>query len=151
MTGENGSPQYLDRRDYEALHAALAAWAAREDEPTPPFRYASEHDIDNLVQTPRQAFGGHALYPTLEEKAAMIFYTINKRQIFLNGNKRMSILALLVFLGINGKDLDVPAGELTAKALWLANTASLDFPVIKEDLVRWVREHLRDDPEAATA
>lgn len=82
------------------------------------------------------------MYPTIEEKAAIIFYTVNKRQIFLNGNKRMSTLCLLVFLGINDMMLSVTEDELTAKALWLANTASLEFPEVKQGLVEWIREHL---------
>jgi hypothetical protein len=56
------------------------------------------------------------------------FYTVNKRQIFLNSNKRMSTLCLLVFLGVNGKEFAVKPDALTEKALWLANTNSLEFP-----------------------
>lgn len=96
---------------------------------------------------PQQSFYGREAYPTLEEKAAILFYTVNKKQIFLNGNKRMSTLCLLVFLGINGKTLDVSSDELTAKALWLANTESLEFPTIKEDLVNWIHQHVETAPE----
>ncbi len=142
MTGENEF-LYLDREDYERLHEALAEWAKTQDEPIPPFRLAREGDIESLVSLPRRSFFGHSAYPTLAEKAAIIFYTINKRQIFLNGNKRMSTLALLVFLGINGHELDVSADELTEKALWLAKTESLEFPDIKASLVAWVQERLR--------
>ena len=84
----------------------------------------------------------HDLYPTIEEKAAILFYTINKRQTFLNGNKRMSTLSLLVFLGINGSTLTVSPDEMTEKALWLANTPSLEFPAIKKNLTSWIRDNL---------
>ncbi|WP_264296797.1 Fic family protein [Mesorhizobium sp. B1-1-8] len=84
------------------------------------------------------------MYESLEEKAAFLFYSINKRQIFLNGNKRMSTLCLLVFLGINGKLLQLKPDELTEKALWLANTPSLDFPTIKTELAIWIRERFVD-------
>ncbi|UCI07339.1 Fic family protein [Mesorhizobium sp. B1-1-8] len=93
---------------------------------------------------PQQALGGRDLYESLEEKAAFLFYSINKRQIFLNGNKRMSTLCLLVFLGINGKLLQLKPDELTEKALWLANTPSLDFPTIKTELAIWIRERFVD-------
>jgi hypothetical protein len=39
--------------------------------------------------------------------------------------------------------LDVNPDELTQKALWLANTESLDFPSIKDGLAEWVRDHMR--------
>ena len=149
MTEENTPRiQYLTKDDIERIHAKLVAWTKEHDsgEPIPSFQFAKDADVDALVETPRQAFFGREAYPTLEEKAAIIFYTINKRQIFLNGNKRMSTLCLLVFLGINGKTLDVSPDELTEKALWLANTASLDFPEIKAELIAWIRAHLVGAP-----
>ena len=148
MTEENASStRCLDREDYREIHAALAAWSEEHDEPIPSFSHAKEADLDVLVQLPQQRFFGRAAYSTLEEKAAIIFYTINKRQIFLNGNKRMSTLSLLVFLRINGKQLDVSPDELTKKALWLALTDPLEFPAIKHELVEWIRGHLTDRNE----
>lgn len=143
MTGENEF-LYLDKDDYERLHSALAEWAKTQGEPIPPFRLAKHADLDSLVTLPRRSFFGHTAYPSVEEKAAIIFYTINKRQIFLNGNKRMSTLALLVFLGINNRELTVSPDELTEKALWLAKTSPLEFPAIKAELVTWIGEHLRE-------
>ncbi len=142
MTGENEF-LYLDREDYERLHEALAEWAKTQDEPIPPFALAKAGDIESLASLPRRSFFGQAAYPTLAEKAAIIFYTINKRQIFLNGNKRMSTLALVVFLRINGYGLEVPPDDLTEKAIWLAKTESLDFPDIKAGLIEWIQQHLR--------
>jgi death-on-curing protein len=151
MTEEKPSVRYLNREGVERIHAALSKWADRQGEPIPSFALAKEGDIDALVAAPRHMFYGQEAYPTLAEKAAIVFYTVNKRQIFLNGNKRMSTLCLLVFLGLNGKDLGVTPDELTAKALWLANTSSLDFPAIKAELTEWIGSHLRDIPTAGPA
>lgn len=151
MTEENSPPSvlYLDSADIETIHAALAAWSMKAGEPVPSFAYADKAGIDALVNAPRQSFSGHEAYPTLEEKAAIVFYMVNKRQMFANGNKRMSTLCLLVFLYINGKMLDVSDDELTTKALWLANTSSLEFPEIKGQLTAWIREHLQNVPTAS--
>ena len=142
--------RYLDKEDIRTIHATLAAWAKKEREPIPPFSFAKEEDIESLLAAPRQSFYGKEAYPSLAEKAAIIFYTVNKRQIFLNGSKRMSTLCLLVFLSLNEKELSVSANDLTAKALWLANTSSLEFPAIKTGLVDWIGSHLvdlnHDDP-----
>lgn len=144
MTAENRSHiRYLTKADIELIHRSLAEKVVRDGEPIPPFSRANHDDIDALLQAPRQSFFGREAYPTIEEKAAIIFYTINKRQIFLNGNKRMSTACLAVFLLINDHKLVIDSDELTAKALWLANTASLDFPLIKQDLVLWLTEHVR--------
>jgi death-on-curing protein len=145
--GKPPSFLYFDRAAIEALHAALSSWAVSHgDEPIPPLSHAKAGDIDTLISAPQQRFFGTDAYPTLEEKAAIVFYTVNKRQMFLNGNKRMSTLCLLVFLSINEKILNVTTDELTAKALWLSKTSSLDFPVIKVELADWIRTHLVDMP-----
>lgn len=140
---EERSWRYLDKEDIRSIHAALAAWAEKQGEPVPPLTHANPHDLDALVSTPRQRVFGQDAYPTLAEKAAIIFYTINKKQIFLNGNKRMSTLCLIVFLNLNSAKLDVSPDELTTKALWLANTNSLEFPAIKAELVEWIATHLK--------
>lgn len=136
--------EYLDREGYRIIHSALAEWSDAE-EPIPPFELAKDAELDALVNLPRQQFFGIEAYPTLEEKAAIIFYSINKNQIFLNGNKRMSALSLLVFLGINNKKLRVSSDQLTEKALWLAQTESIAFLAIKDTLVNWIRSHVVDE------
>jgi len=142
MTEGNDSPfVYLDREDLEILHSILADRAAIDGEPIPDFGFARESDIATLIAGPRQRFFGRDAYPTIEEKAAFLFYSINKRQIFLNGNKRMSTLCLIVFLAVNNRRLNVAPDELTQKALWLANTDSLEFPAVKQDLAQWLRDH----------
>lgn len=147
MTEENNSFQYLTKESIRTLHDLLSQWARDQGEPIPSFGFAKHADIESLVMAPQQKFYGVEAYPTLAEKAAILFYTVNKRQIFVNGNKRMSTLCMLVFLDINGKTLSVSSDELTAKALWLAKTASLDFPEIKQELVKWIQGHLADTPQ----
>lgn len=144
IKARNSLMRYLNKKDIEILHKELSEWANHQGEPIPSFTLANEGDIDALVNIPQREFYGTEAYPTLAEKAGIIFYTVNKRQIFLNGNKRMSTLCLLVFLGINGKGLNVTPDRLTEKALWLANTASVDFPQIKAELIGWIESNLRD-------
>jgi len=147
MTEENDSPfVYLDKEDFEILHSILARRAAKDGEPIPDFGFAKDSDISTLIAGPKQRFFGRDAYPTIEEKAAFLFYSINKRQIFLNGNKRMSTLSLIVFLAVNDRMLNVAPDELTEKALWLANTDSLEFQAVKQDLTLWLRDHAEPMP-----
>src|ERR1700732_5191816 len=99
--------RYLTEQDIADIHANLVAQVERDgDEPLPAFRYAREEDIDALVAAPAQRFYGRDAYPTLAEKAAIIFYTVNRRHVFPNGNKSMSTLCLLTFLSFNNTRLD---------------------------------------------
>ena len=87
---KKSSIQYLDREGIKILHEVLSEYAEQGGEPIPPFERAKQGDIDALVNAPQREFYGVEAYPTLAEKAAIIFYTINKSQIFLNGNKSIS-------------------------------------------------------------
>jgi prophage maintenance system killer protein len=48
-----------------------------------------------------QSFGGQDLYPSLEEKAAMLLYLIVKNHSFVDGNKRIAAACFLYFLDKN--------------------------------------------------
>ena len=49
-----------------------------------------------------QTFGGKDLYPSVEEKAAMLLYLVTKNHSFSDGNKRIAATLFLWFLNNNG-------------------------------------------------
>ncbi len=49
-----------------------------------------------------QTFGGEELYPSIEEKAAMLLYLVVKNHSFSDGNKRIAATLFLWFLERNG-------------------------------------------------
>lgn len=49
-----------------------------------------------------QTFGGEDLYPSVEEKAAMLLYLVTKNHSFVDGNKRIAATLFLWFLHNNG-------------------------------------------------
>ena len=49
-----------------------------------------------------QTFGGKELYPSAEEKAAMLLYLVTKNHSFSDGNKRIAATLFLWFLNNNG-------------------------------------------------
>jgi death-on-curing protein len=53
---------------------------------------------------------------------------------YQDGNKRIAFLAMVVFLGLNGKDLDAPEEEVVAVMMALAAGK-----VSEAALARWVR------------
>lgn len=54
----------------------------------------------------------------------------------VDGNKRASFASIIVFLGLNGIDFDVPPAQATAMILSLAAGE-----VAEEGLTRWIRDN----------
>lgn len=70
--------------------------------------------------------------------AAAYGYGIAKNHPFIDGNKRTALASMIVFLGLNGADLDAPQEEATAIMLGLAAGE------IAEDLLaRWIADHVK--------
>ncbi|MCK1639985.1 type II toxin-antitoxin system death-on-curing family toxin [Bradyrhizobium sp. 157] len=74
--------------------------------------------------------------PELAELAAAYAFGIARNHPFVDGNKRMSLLALYTFLGVNGIDFIVPGAEAAAIILSLAAGE-----VSEESLARWIRDN----------
>jgi len=79
-------------------------------------RYGGENGVRDLgllesaVQQPQAGFGGDYLHADIFEKAAAYAFHIVKNHPFLDGNKRAGAASALVFLDINGIELNVPKG-----------------------------------------
>jgi death-on-curing protein len=72
----------------------------------------------------------------LAELAAAYAFGIARNHPFVDGNKRISLLALYTFLGVNGIDFVVPEAEAAAIILSLAAGE-----VSGESLTRWIRDN----------
>lgn len=142
MTGPLPNPvNYLDEQDLEKICHEMARTLFSEQEPIGLFKDHDAAKLHSSLGLPRQAVFGADLYPTIYEKAAILYYGINKNHPFKNGNKRMSAASLVVFLFMN--DLVLMAGreEFRDKTIWLAKSESADFEAVKTDLVGWIREN----------
>ena len=76
--------------------------------------------LEGCLANAFQTFGGKDLYKTLVDKAAIIFYTMIKDHPFMNGNKRIAVTSLLVFLALNGKWLKATNEALYEMAIDIA-------------------------------
>jgi death-on-curing protein len=72
----------------------------------------------------------------LAELAAAYSFGIARNDPFVDGNKRMALLALYTFLVMNDVDFDVPEAE--AAAIFLSLAAG---DVSEESLTRWIRDN----------
>ena len=66
--------------------------------------FANEKDdsFKSSVGQIYQTFGGEDLYPSVEEKAAMLLYLVVKNHSFSDGNKRIAAMLFLWFMEKNG-------------------------------------------------
>lgn len=70
--------------------------------------------------------------------AAAYGYGIATNHPYQDGNKRIAFLTMVIFLGLNGWDLDVPEPEVVATILALA-----DGRCSEEELAEWLRGHIK--------
>ena len=61
--------------------------------------------LDSALNAPFQTFGGEDVYPSLQQKAARLCFSLVKNHPFVDGNKRIGAHAMLVFLTLNGIEL----------------------------------------------
>ncbi|MBZ4666398.1 type II toxin-antitoxin system death-on-curing family toxin [Mahella sp.] len=92
--------------------------------------------LDSALNAPFQTFDGEDLYKTVPAKAAKLAFFLINNHPFVDGNKRIGILAMLVFLEINGIEVNCTDDELIELGLGLA-----DGTVNNEDLLSWIIEH----------
>jgi len=113
-------------------------------EPIPDFASRFPHRLESCLAVPFQAFAKRDLYRGLVAKAAILFYLMIKNHPFQNGNKRIAVTTLLVFLYKNKKWLEVDNQELYNFSLWVAQSpASLKTEVVKA-VEKFLNNHLVD-------
>ena len=68
--------------------------------------------LSSALETPFQTFAGEELFPSIQAKAARLCYGLVKNHAMLDGNKRIGVHAMLVFLALNGYELVYTQAEL---------------------------------------
>jgi len=123
----------------EELAHVLARRIMSWDEPIPDFGSRFPNILESCLNTPFQTFAKKDLYPRLEDKAAILFYLLIKNHPFQNGNKRVAVTSLLVFLYINGRWLKTSPDEIYRLAVWVAES----MPVTKDGVIRAIDDFIR--------
>jgi len=102
------------------------------------FAHPKDESFNSSVNQIYQTFGGNELYPTLEEKAAMLLYLIVKNHSFLDGNKRIGASCFLYFMDKNGLLYDdlgctiIDDATLFALTLLIAESKPEEMDTIKK-------------------
>ena len=92
--------------------------------------------FDSSVQSVFATFDGNELYPSKEEKAAKLGYTLVKNHAFIDGNKRIGVYVMLIFLDVNGIRMIYSDNDIITLGLGIADD-SLNY----KDVLTWVNRH----------
>lgn len=117
------------------------------DEPTPDFSTRFPGKLESCLGVPFQRFYGVTPYRSLTAKASILFYLLIKNHPFQNGNKRIAIMALLLFLARNGRWLDIEWEEFRRFTVWVAEGKAKDKDLCLITIEAIIKKHLTATPQ----
>lgn len=92
--------------------------------------------IESAVNGIYQTFDFVELYPTIEDKAARLCFSLIENHGFVDGNKRIGVSILQTFLILNNYHLDITDKELYELGKGIAES-KYDLKSIKD----WIQIH----------
>ena len=131
----------IDKIEY--LAHRLAVNTMEWDEPIPAFETRYSNVLESCIATPFQKFERKSLYIGIDGKGAVLFYLLIKNHPFQNGNKRLAVASLLVFLYMNNKWLSVDNKELYNLAVWVAESPPLAKDQVVIFISKFIKRHLQ--------
>ena len=92
--------------------------------------------LESAVCSVSAAYDDTELYPTVEDKAARLCFELISNHPFVDGNKRIGVLAMLVTLEMNNASVKTTSGELFRLGLGTA-----EGKLAHGDILWWVWRH----------
>jgi death-on-curing protein len=93
--------------------------------------------IESAIAQPMQRFGGQYLHPDIASMAAAYLFHIVGDHPFVDGNKRTGMHAAIVFLGLNGIEIEVPVDEAEELILRIADRKHPKGQAAKADAIEF--------------
>lgn len=118
---------------------SLAKQTMDWDEPIPEFETRFPNVLESSIAAPFQRFESKHLYEGLIGKASILFYLLIKNHPFQNGNKRIAVTALLVFLHLNSKWLKADETEFYNFARLVAQS----LPEMKNQMIESIENFIK--------
>lgn len=92
--------------------------------------------LDSALAQPKVTIGGKFLHRTIFDKAAAYGFHLCKNHPFVDGNKRVALVVMDIFLQKNGWELTATEEEAYVTMMELA-----DGRLDKINLSKWIKEH----------
>lgn len=138
--------QNITIKEVEQIAFSMARELLSYNEPIPDYASRFPNILESCLATPFQWFGGQSLYRGLISKSSMLFYLMVKNHPFLNGNKRIAITTLLVFLYLNNKWLFADLETFYQLALFVAESKAKDREIVMATIRVFIKKHIKTRP-----
>lgn len=89
--------------------------------------------LDSAINAPFQTYNNEELYPSTQKKAARLCFNLIKNHAFIDGNKRVGIMSMLVFLEVNGITIKCSDNDLIKIGIGVA-----DGSIDEEYILNWI-------------
>ena len=132
----------ITKEELKYIAQLFSEYMVKEINNDPGYTVKDEGRLESSLAQPFQSIEGKELYPTLVDKAAMLYYLCIKNHPFEDGNKRMGIFSLLLYLYKNGYWLDTTNDELFDITVYTASSKVEDMQDVVEKIKVFVEEHL---------
>jgi death on curing protein len=96
------------------------------------------HLLEGAVERPQQSAFGIDAYPSLPAKAAALLESLVKNHPFVDGNKRIGVLASFVFVELNGFKIETSNDEVVNTVIALI-VREIDFEELVARFESWLR------------
>lgn len=127
--------------DVEYIAVALAKELMEWDEPIPDFGTRFPNVLESCLAVPFQTFERKSPYRGFWGKGAILFYLLIKNHPFQNGNKRIAVTTLLVFLSLNGYWIKTTPKNLYEFAKWVAGSGPERKSEVVAAIESFIKEH----------
>ena len=92
--------------------------------------------LESAAHRPKTTLWGAEAYDGLDLKAVALLESIVRNHTLLDGNKRLGWLAIVVFFGLNGVDLDAP-DDAAYEMVIAVSTGQMPLEEAAEGLAAW--------------
>ena len=126
---------YLTEKQIEKINALVI----QRYSPKEQIQTVSPSALNMIVNLPEQFVFGKPLYPTIFDKATILFVQLIKKHVFANANKRTAFFVLVKFLQLNGYHLSVSVEEAVDMCVTIAVETLTAEKMISYS--KWVSQH----------
>lgn len=134
---------YLEIDDFRIIAEQLISAQQEYSEDLPPFNTRYPERLEAIINQVQSNYFGEELYKDFPTKAAMLFYLLNKDHPFINGNKRISIVALYEFLERNTSELYISEEALSNDLYEMAIVTAASSPDKIDETVNYLKEKIQ--------
>jgi death on curing protein len=97
-----------------------------------------ENLLESALARPKATLEGKYLHKNIFEKSAAYGYHLCKNHPFIDGNKRIALIAMVTLLYVNGYELKISEKEIYLLIMGIANNS-----ISKKELTDYIKKNTR--------